>query len=371
MNVPFFDATRAVKALLPEINTAIARVLASGRFVLGDEGAAFEKEFAKYIGVAHAVGLNSGTDALKIALRSAGVGAGDEIITVSNTAVPTVSAIRETGAEPRFVDIDEYFLMDVSKLEKAITPKTKAVVPVHLYGQGVDMDALMRIAKKHNLTVIEDCAQADGAEVNDQKVGSWGDAAAFSFYPTKNLSALGDGGIIVTKDKKIAETARKLRMYGMEGAYYSQIEGYNSRLDELQAAILRVKLPHLDSYNQKRQAYALRYLSEIKNGAVILPKIRNGATHVFHLFVIEVENRDAFLEHLKKHDVGFGIHYPVPIHLQEAYSFLNLPSGSLQSTESASSRIISLPIFPELSHSEISKIIEVVNTFQDLTGKKL
>ena len=248
-NVPAFDATRQVKAIRKEINTAIKRVLDSGHFVMGQEVEMFEKEFSSYIGTRYGIGVNSGTDALKIALKALGVGHGDEVITVSNTATPTVSAMRELGAIPVFVDIDEYFLMDVTKIEAAITPKTKVVLPVHRYGQVADMKTIIKIARKHDLKVLEDCAQSTGASIGKQYAGSFGDVAAFSFYPTKNIGALGDGGMIMTNDQTIAETCQKLRRYGMEKEYHAHIEGYNSRLQEFQAAVLRTKLPHLESYN--------------------------------------------------------------------------------------------------------------------------
>lgn len=363
MTVPSFDATRQVKKIRKDINAVLKRVLDSGKFVMGKEVEKFEKEFSNFIGSNYGIGVNSGTDALKIALKALGVGPGDEVITVSNTATPTVSAIRECGATPVLVDCDGYFLIDVKKIETAITPKTKVILPVHLYGQPADMPAIMKIAVKHKLKVIEDCAQSAGATIGKRKTGSFGDAACFSFFPTKNLGACGDGGMITTSDKNTAEICKRLRRYGMDGTYYANIEGYNSRLQEFQAAILSVKLPHLPSYNKKRQAIAHRYLSEIKNPHVELPETRTGVSHIFHLFVIKVSPRDKFLEHLKINSVGFGIHYPFPIHLQKAYGFLGYKEDSFPKVESFAKKIISLPIFPELTENEIGQVVKVVNSF--------
>lgn len=300
MIVPFFDALRQYKNIKDYIDEAVERVLSSGRYVLGEEGKKFESEFASYIGMSYGIGVNSGTDAIKIALKSFGIGEGDEVITVANTAVPTVSAIRETGAMPVFVDIDEYFTLNSKLLEKAVTKKTKAIVPVHLYGQSCDMEKIMAVAKKYSLIVIEDCAQSAGAEFKVKKTGTWGDASCFSFYPTKNLGAMGDGGIILTGSKEISDRAKELRMYGMKETYFSEIEGFNSRLDEIQAGILRAKLPYLDEWNKKRSSIADFYKKNIENPKIELPKIREGAKHIFHLFVIRSKEREALKEHMKK-----------------------------------------------------------------------
>lgn len=361
--VPYFDATRQVKKIRREINAAIKRVLDSGKFVMGQEVEKFETEFSSYVGRGYGVGVNSGTDALKIALKALGIGEGDEIITTANTATPTVSAIRETGGIPLLVDVDDRFLMDVKKIGAAVTSKTKAILPVHLYGQPADMPTIMDLARKHKLKVVEDCAQSSGAAIGEKKAGDFGDAACFSFFPTKNLGACGDGGIILTNDKNIADTCKRLRRYGMEDSYHALMEGYNSRLQEFQAAILRTKLPHLASYNKRRQAIAKRYIKEIKNRYVETPKTRAGATHVFHLFVIKVDAREKFLEHLRGNGVGYGIHYPVPIHLQKAYQFLGYKEGDFPNAENASKKIVSLPIFPELTEKEVAYVIETINAF--------
>lgn len=363
MIIPFFDSTRQFSKIKPKINASVTRVLHSGKFILGKEGVRFENAFAGYIGARYGVGVNSGTDALKIALRSLGVKPGDEVITVPNTAVPTVSAIRETGAIPVFVDINEYFTIDIRNIERAITKKTKVVLPVHLYGQPCDMAAILYIAKKYKLKVIEDCAQATGASIQNKKAGTFGDIACFSFYPTKNLGAYGDGGMIVTSDTKLADAARRLRTYGMEKTYYAYEEGYNSRLDELQAAVLNIKLPHTDAWNARRKEIASYYLENITNRHIMLPRLNTGVSHVFHLFVIRTKGRERLKRYLQRHGIGCGVHYPFPIHLQKAYAFLGYKNGDLPETESAAQDILSLPIFPELTDKELRHIVAKINAF--------
>lgn len=363
MTIPVFDLTRQYALIRDDIRTAIDRVLDSGKYVLGSEGIAFEQSFAAYIGTAHGIGVNSGTDALKIALKALNVGAGDEVITVANTAVPTVSAIRETGAMPVFADSDEYFTIDVNQIEKNITQKTKAIVVVHLYGQPADMDAIMAIAKAHKLFVVEDCAQAVGADIGDRKVGTFGDISCFSFYPTKNLGAYGDGGMILTNDGSLADRCRKLRFYGMGTAYHADEEGFNSRLDEIQAAVLHAKLPHLEVWNERRRTIANFYTSHITNTLIELPKERPGTRHVFHLFVIKSAQREVLKKFLTGKGISFGIHYEFPIHLQKAYAFLDIPKGSLPNTEANAKKILSLPLFPELIDEELDYITTTLNDF--------
>lgn len=341
----------------------IGGVLDSGKYILGEHGAKFETNFASYIGMPLGIAVNSGTDAIKIALRALNIGAGDEIITVSNTAVPTVSALREVGAIPVFVDIDQYNTIDVTKIEKAITPKTKAIIPVHLYGQACDIEAVMKIAKKHNLKVIEDCAQSVGATINNRMTGSFGDVSAWSFYPTKNLGAYGDGGMILMRDEAVRDRAKRLRMYGMEKTYSAEEEGWNSRMDEVQAAILNIKLELLPVWTARRQEIAARYLGEITNPKITLPQIRPQATNVFHLFVIKTAQRAALQEYLKSKAIGFGVHYPFPIHLQKAYAFLGGKKGDLPISEKNAEEVLSLPIFPELTDAEVSEIISAFNAF--------
>ncbi|HKB40142.1 MAG TPA: DegT/DnrJ/EryC1/StrS family aminotransferase, partial [Gemmataceae bacterium] len=313
------------------IDAAVRRVLESGWYILGQEAAAFEAEFARYLGVRHAVGVGSGTDALHLALRACGVGPGDAVITASHTAVATVAAIELAGAAPVLVDIDpRSFTLDPNRLEQAVAEhggrgrassagRLKAVIPVHLYGHPADMPAVMDIARRHDLIVIEDCAQAHGAAVERRKVGTWGHLAAFSFYPTKNLGALGDGGAVVTNDPQTAERARLLREYGWRERYKSEVAGMNTRLDELQAAVLRVKLRHLDRENARRRELARTYDAALSATPLVLPRPRGDVDHVYHLYVVRSQQRDELRASLKADGIGTSIHYPTPVHLQPAY----------------------------------------------------
>jgi dTDP-4-amino-4,6-dideoxygalactose transaminase len=346
------------------IDDAILKVLESGWDVLGNEVKSFEQEFATYIDVKYAFGVGSGTEALHIALKACNVGYGDEVITVSHTAVATISAITLCGASPVFVDIEpDYFTIDVEKIEALITSKTKAIIPVHLYGQPANMDAVLSIARKNNLFVIEDCAQAHGAEYKNKKVGSLGDISCFSFYPTKNLGAIGDGGAVLTNDDKLAAKINLLRQYGWAERYISHIDGWNSRLDEIQAAILRIKLKSLDNDNEKRIKIAESYAVLLGNPNITLPKVRADARHVFHLYVIHLKERDKLLDYLKDHGIQTLIHYPVPIHLQKAYLMKFKGSDNLFLTEKMSREILSLPIYPELELDQIDKIITAIKQF--------
>lgn len=363
MNVPAFDATRQFAKIKKEIMKEVEGVFESGRFVLGERGQKFEAAFAEYVGTKYAVGVNSGTDALKIALVALGVSEGDEVITVTNTAVPTISAIREIGAVPVFADIDEYFTIDSDKFEKKITAKTKAVVVVHLYGGAADISSIVEIAKKKNIKVVEDCAQSVGAAFGSKKLGTFGDVSCFSFYPTKNLGAYGDAGMILTNSQSVYETMKKLRMYGFAKTYYANIEGFNSRLDEVQAAILSVKLAYLDEWVKRRQDIAHFYSKEIKNKLIETPRIRPDSEHSFHLYVIRTKKRAELKEHLTKNNVGFGVHYEFPIHLQDAYKFLNYKKGDLPNSEKAAEEILSLPIFPEMTGAELKYVVDVINNF--------
>lgn len=291
MQVPFFSYKYEFQILHHKIENAIEKVLKQGQLILGREVLKFEKDYAKYIGTEFGIGVNSGTDSIKIAIKSLNLKKNDEIITVANTAIPTISAIREAGVTPKLVDIKEDFTIDESKIEKVINKKTKVILSVHLYGQPCVMNKIMDIASRYQLKVIEDCCQAHGAQINNKKVGSFGTLSCFSFYPTKNLGACGDGGIILTSDKELNERCRMLRQYGTKKDYYSYIEGYNSRLDEIQAAILNIKLGYLDEWNQKRQKIAKHYLKNINNPKIFLPPVRNLKEHVFHLFVIRTNKR--------------------------------------------------------------------------------
>lgn len=347
-----------------EIDNAIRRVLDSGWYVLGQEVITFEKEFSKFIGSTYGIGVGSGTEALHLALSACGIGEGDEVITVSHTAVATVSAIELSGAKPVFVDIEsDYFTLDPTRVEAAVTPRTKAILPVHLYGQPVDMDPVLEIAKSHGLRVIEDCAQAHGSVYKGKKAGSLGDMGCFSFYPTKNLGAIGDAGMVVTDDPALEERARLLREYGWAERYVSQVSGWNSRLDEIQAAILRVKLNYLDSDNEKRRSIAKRYSEGLKDTCAKLPERRSGCGHVYHLYVIRTDKRDEMSSFLRNRGIGTLVHYPVPVHMQAAYN--GLSCGDLTETEKIAGEILSLPIYPELSEDDVDAVIDGIKKFEN------
>jgi len=358
--------------LQAEIDAAIARVLASGNFVLGDEVRAFEAEFASYCGCQHGMGVSSGTAALHLALRAGGIGQGDEVITVSHTAVATVAAIDLCGARPVLVDIDpQRYTMSPACFEAAITPRTKAVIPVHLYGCPADLTPILEIARRNHIFVIEDCAQAHGATYLGKRVGGWGDIAAFSFYPTKNLGAYGDGGGLVTNDPALARRVALLRQYGWQERYISSLKGLNSRLDELQAAILRVKLGYLDAWNARRQQLAQLY-NELLQG---LPRVQTkgldltlpcqpaDAEHVYHQYVIRCAQRDRLKAFLFEQGVHSYIHYPVPVHLQEGYADLGYARGDLPVTEMAAEQVLSLPMYPEMSEDSVREVSQAVGEF--------
>jgi dTDP-4-amino-4,6-dideoxygalactose transaminase len=347
------------------IEAAITRVLDSGAYVLGSEVESFERAFADYCGVAHGVGTGSGTDALIIALRSLDVGPGDEVITVSHTAVATVAAIIATGATPVLVDVDAAsYTIDPAQVEEAVGPRTKAIVAVHLYGLPADLDAIAAIAKRHRLRLVEDCAQSAGACYRDRRAGSFGDVACFSFYPTKNLGAIGDGGMVLTSDAALASRVRRLHQYGWNEDRETDGVGLNSRLDSLQAAILGAKLPHLDAGNTRRAAIAAHYAEGLGGLPISLPATRDGDTHVYHLYVIACDERDALMEHLGRQGIGCGIHYPAPVHLQKGYAeHVRVAEGGLSVTERLVRRIISLPIYPELRDAEIESVIVAIRDF--------
>jgi dTDP-4-amino-4,6-dideoxygalactose transaminase len=364
----FVDLRRQYEYIKDEIDQTIARVLRRGRFILGEEVAAFEQEFAAFCGTAYAVGVGSGTDALHLALRACGIGPGDEVITVSYTAVATVRAIELAGARPVFVDVDpRRYTIDPAKVEERITPSTRAILPVHLYGCPADLEPLLQIAQRYHLVVIEDCAQAHGALYKGRRVGSWGDIAAFSFYPTKNLGAYGDGGAVVTNSAMLAERVRLLREYGWAERYISSIKGVNSRLDELQAAVLRVKLRYLEAWNARRRQLAEMYQEYLAEGVsrwgLMLPEEPEDARHVYHLYVVRHPRRDALCRFLRERGIETLIHYPQPVHLQPAYADLGYPEGSLPVTEALSRHILSLPIYPELKDEEVAMIAEAILAF--------
>lgn len=348
-----------------EIDQAVHRVLNSGRYILGDEVSAFEREFAEYIGVKHGIGTGSGTEAIHLALAACDIGKGDEVITVAHTAVATVAAIELAGAVPVFVDIEpKFYTMDPEKIQSVITKKTKAILPVHLYGQAVDMNPIMDIANQHGLRLIEDCAQAHGTTYDNRKVGSFGDFGCFSFYPTKNLGALGDGGILVTNNDELARKARLIREYGWSERYVSFCKGWNTRLDEIQAAILRVKLRHLDKDNARRANIAACYFNYLKMLNLALPVRRENATHVYHLYVIRSQKRDKLLGFLRKRGIGAAVHYPVPVHLQPAYRGRHHGIGSLLETERAVREVLSIPMYPEIKAGEIKLISSAIQEFE-------
>lgn len=348
-----------------EIDAAIQRVLDGGRYILGEEVRAFEEEFAAFIGVGHAIGVGSGTEALHFALKTCGISVGDEVVTVSHTAVATVAAIELAGATPVFVDVElEFYTLDPAKLEAAITSRTKAIIPVHLYGQPADLTGIITVARKHGVRVIEDCAQAHGACYKGRRVGAYGDMACFSFYPTKNLGALGDGGMLVTDLPELAERARLLREYGWAERYISHVRGWNSRLDELHAATLRVKLNHLDTDNIARARLAKLYDKALLGTDLLLPKEREGASHVYHLYVVRSPRRDDLQRFLKTRGVGALVHYPLPVHLQPAYRGRLRGTHQLAETERIAGQVLSLPIYPELSEVEVGKVVEAVREFE-------
>ncbi len=340
-----------------EIDKAIARVLNSGCYILGKEVAAFENEFAFYIGVSSGIGVGSGTEAIHLALRACDIGEGDEVITVSHTAVATVAAIELCGATPVLVDIDPTsFTIDSDKIESAITPHTKGIVPVHMYGHPADMKSIIKIANRHKLRVIEDCAQAHGATYKGRKVGAWGDIAAFSFYPTKNLGGIGDGGMVVTNDPLLADKTKLLREYGWQKRYISEFPGLNSRLDEVQAAILRVKLYYLDEDNKKRQRLSRIYNDMLSPTNLILPKCATNVTHVYHQYVVRSKQRNRLRVFLREKGIHTLIHYPSPIHCQPAYQDRLQCVNSMADTEKAAEKILSLPMYPELSSDQIRQV---------------
>lgn len=358
--IPFNDLKPLHCGLGRELEEAALRVLRSGWYVLGPELEAFEADFAAWHGVAHAVGVASGTDAIELALRALGIGPGDEVITVSHTAVATVCAVERAGATPVLVDVDEAtFTMDAAAAAAAVTSKTRAIVPVHLYGQPADMGALVELASRHGLALVEDCAQAHGARLEGRLAGTFGHLAAFSFYPTKNLGALGDAGAVITNDARLAGELRRLRHYGQTERYRHVTRGVNSRLDEMQAALLRVKLARLGEHTAVRRRLAARYGAGLD--AVAPPAVRPGAEHVFHLYVVRHPRRDALMAALAERGIGTLIHYPIPVHRQAAYADLGYAPGSLPVTERIAGEILSLPLYVGLAEETVDTIVEAVN----------
>ena len=360
--IPFLDLKAQYKPIKEDILQAVNRVLDTGQYILGEEVAAFETEFASYVGAQHGVALNSGTSALHLALLAAGVGRGDEVITVPFTFVATVAAICYTGAQPVFVDIDpKSFTMDTTQLEAAITPRTKAILPVHIYGQSADMDPILAIARKHGLIVIEDACQAHGAEYKGRRVGSLGDFGCFSFYPGKNLGACGEGGIVVTSNPKYAETMRMLRDWGQSKKYHHVLRGYNYRMEGLQGAILRVKLRHLDAWTDSRRSRAAEYNRFLRESDVERPQEMPYARHVYHIYAVRTSDRVELQRTLQSYGVQTGIHYPIPVHLQEAWRDLGYIAGDFPHSERAANEVLSLPMYPELSNIQVEFVSAAVH----------
>ena len=364
MTVPFVDLPRQYAGIKAEVDRAIADVVESGQFVLGAQGTALEAEMAHYCGVAHAIGVGSGTDALRIALQALELGAGDEVITTPFTFVASVVTITQAGAVPVFADIDPVtFALDPAAVARKITPRTRALLPVHLYGQPADMTPLLALARPHGITVIEDAAQAVGAEYHGQRAGGIGALGTFSFYPTKNLGAYGDGGLITTNDAALAERVRMLRDHGSRKRYVHELEGWCSRLDEIQAAVLRVKLRHLEAWTERRRSIAGFYRERLAGLPLALPPERPHERAVYHLFTVRSAHRDDLAKHLAARDIRTAIHYPVPVHLQPMYRSRH--RESLPESERASQEVLSLPLFPELTRAELEAVVAGVTSFFD------
>jgi len=361
--IPFLDLRAQHAAIEQDLLAAFKETLATTQFVLGKEVAAFEEEFAAYSGGRFGIGVNSGTSALHLALLAAGVGPGDEVITVSCTFVATVAAVDYTGARPVFVDVDPDTLnMDVTQIEAAITDRTKVILPVHLHGQPADLDPILEIARRHNLLVIEDAAQAHGAEYKGRRVGSIGDMGCFSFYPGKNLGACGEGGMVVTNSEDFAQRIRMLRDWGQERKYHHTLKGFNYRLEGVQGAMLRIKLRHLDAWTEGRRENANHYQELLAGSGVTIPVEAAYARHVYHVYGVRVPNRDAVQAALQAREIQTGIHYPIPVHLQKAYQEFGFGRGDLPVTEQASTELLSLPMFPELERSQVEEVCEALLT---------
>ncbi|MDE6926432.1 MAG: DegT/DnrJ/EryC1/StrS family aminotransferase [Acetatifactor sp.] len=346
-----------------EIEAAALRVLRSGWYVLGPEVSAFEEEFARYVGSGYCVGLASGLDALWLAFRVLGIGSGDEVIVQGNTYIASVMGITINGATPVLVEPDEFYNIDADRIEEKITEKTKAVLVVHLYGQGSNMDKIVELCRKYKLRLVEDCAQSHGAAAGGKITGTFGDIGCFSFYPSKNLGAFGDAGAIVTDNEALAKAMKMYRNYGSEKRYYNKVVGANSRLDELQAAMLRVRLAHMEELTEERREIAARYTGLLRNEKLILPAVRDGVTHVWHQYVIRAERRDELIAHLEKRGIGTIIHYPVPPHLSEAYEYLGYQKGDLEITEKYADTVLSLPMYSGMTEEEQMRVIRCLNDF--------
>lgn len=360
--IPLVDLKAQYQSIKTKIDDAIHKVLTNCNFIMGEEVKKFEEEFALFCKTKYAVGVSSGTDALVLALKAIGIQPGDEVITVPNSFIATTEAITLAGGKIKFVDINlESYNMDTEKITSAITNKTKAIIPVHLFGHPADMDSILEIAKKHNLKVIEDAAQAHGAEYKGKTIGSLGDLACFSFYPGKNLGAYGDAGALTTNNPEIAKKLSMLRNHGRTKKYEHEYEGHNCRLDTIQAAVLRVKLKYISSWNEARRKHASFYKGLLRDyNKIILPEEQKGSKHIYHIFAIRIADRDKLMINLKNEGIGVGIHYPIPLHIQPAYRHLGLKEGSFPNTELVSKTLLSLPMYPELTNSQIKQICKIL-----------
>ncbi len=369
-SIPFLDLNLQFKSIEKEVMDKTYEVFNNSAFIGGNECKLFEEEFAQYCDTKYSVGVANGTDALWLSLKALGIGQGDEVITAANTFIATVEAISAVGATPVFVDHNPTtYTIDVTKIESKITENTKAIIPVHLYGYPAEMDKIIDLAKKYNLKVVEDAAQAHGAIYKGRRIGSIGDIACFSFYPGKNLGAYGDGGAITTNSYELSEKVRLLSQHGSKNKYKHIVPGYNSRLDGLQAAILRIKLKYIEEWTEMRRRNARYYNKLLSDSNYIIPIEEDDTRHVYHLYVVRVNDRNSFIKFLNEKGIQTGIHYPTPVHLTEAYSYLNIAQGTFPISEKTSSEIVSLPMFPELTNEQIEYIVESINEYQYLTSR--
>lgn len=364
MKIPFNTLDKQFYLYQDEYEKKALEILRKGWYVLGPEVKAFEEEFASYLNTPYVIGVDNGLNAIVMAVRALGIKEGDEVIVQANTYIASVMGITMNGATPIFVEPDEYYNIDVDKIEEKISEKTKAILVVYLYGQASNMDKVLELCEKYNLKLIEDCAQAHGAKYKDKMIGTFG-IGCFSFYPSKNLGCFGDGGAISTNDKKLDRDFRVLRNYGSEKRYYNEVVGYNSRLDELQAGLLRVKLKHIFELEKEREKIAQRYLNEIKNPLIQLPKIRENCSHVWHLFVVRINSREKFQRYLEENGIGSVIHYPIPPHLSEAYKYLGYKEGDFPITENYAKTVLSLPLYNGMTKEELDYVIDIINKYEE------
>ena len=364
MKIPFNTLDKQFYLYQDEYEKKALEILRKGWYVLGPEVKAFEEEFASYLNTPYVIGVDNGLNAIVMAVRALGIKKGDEVIVQANTYIASVMGITMNGATPIFVEPDEYYNIDVDKIEEKISEKTKAILVVHLYGQASNMDKILELCEKYNLKLIEDCAQAHGAKYKNKMIGTFG-IGCFSFYPSKNLGCFGDGGAISTNNEKLDRDFRVLRNYGSEKRYYNEVVGYNSRLDELQAGLLRVKLKHIFELEEEREKIAQRYLKEIKNPLIQLPKTRENCSHVWHLFVVRVNNREKFQRYLEENGIGSVIHYPIPPHLSEAYKYLGYKEGDFPITENYAKTVLSLPLYNGMTKEELDYVIDIINKYEE------